>query len=208
MVIEASKKDRLLEHTNSMDPHIRFTVEETGANGAFSFFDTLVMPEPDNSLKTTLHRKSTYTDLYLQWDSHNNLAANVNVINTLTYRAKTVCSGPQVLKREEEHLKQALQRFRYPLWALKRANIKHNKPNRPTVYFINIRNNQSHNNNKMPHIVVPYNKGLGEYCKNICSKHGIQMYFRGGRTIRDFLEIPRTDIPSIFQKSGVICRYM
>ena len=31
-----------------------------------------------------IYRKATHTDLYLQWDSHHNLAAKYNVINSLT----------------------------------------------------------------------------------------------------------------------------
>ena len=93
-----------------MDPHIKVTKEETRADGYFPFLDTLVMPEPHNFLSTTVYRKPTHRDLYLQLDSHHNLVAIINVINTLTYRAKTVPPSPQLLKKEEGHLKQALQR--------------------------------------------------------------------------------------------------
>ena len=67
------------------------------------------MPEPDKSLITTVYRKPMHTDLYLQWDSHHNLAAIYSVINTLTNRAKAVCSNPQLLKEEEDHLRRALK---------------------------------------------------------------------------------------------------
>ena len=49
-------------------------------------------------------------------------------------------------------------------------------------------------------------KGLGESCKNICRKHGVEVYFRGGSTIRDLLVCPK-DKDTILQKSGVIYRY-
>ena len=49
-------------------------------------------------------------------------------------------------------------------------------------------------------------KGLGESCKNICRKHGVEMYFRGGSTIRDLLVHPK-DKDTILKKSGVIYRY-
>ena len=67
------------------------------------------MPDPDNSLITTVCRKPTHASLYLQWDSHHNLAARFSVINTLTHKAKTVCSNPQPLKEDENDLKQALK---------------------------------------------------------------------------------------------------
>ena len=49
-------------------------------------------------------------------------------------------------------------------------------------------------------------QGLSESCKNICRKHGVEMYFRGGNTIRDLLVHPK-DRDTILQKGGVIYRY-
>ena len=49
-------------------------------------------------------------------------------------------------------------------------------------------------------------KGLNESCKNTCRKHGIEMYFKGGNTIKELLVHPK-DKDNILQKSGVIYRY-
>ena len=49
-------------------------------------------------------------------------------------------------------------------------------------------------------------KGLGETCKNICRRYGVEVYFRGGSTIRDLLVHPR-DKDTILKKSGVIYKY-
>ena len=156
------------------------------------------MPQPDTSLITTVYTNPTHTDLYLQWDSNHNLAAKFSVIKTLTHTAKIVCSNPQLLKEEGDHLKQALRKSKYPVWALYRASIKSNRSNKAN----NIGNNQTTNINK-PHIVVLYIKGLSKNCKNICSKHGIQMHFKGGRTIKVFIVKPK-DRDTIWHKSGVI----
>ena len=110
-----------------MDPDIHFTTEETRTDGSIPLLDTLVMPQPDNFLIITRYRKPTHRDLYLQWDSDHNLAVKFSVVNPLKYRARTVCSYTQLLKEEEDHLKQTLQRCKYPVWTLNRANIKHNK---------------------------------------------------------------------------------
>ena len=55
-------------------------------------------------------------------------------------------------------------------------------------------------------MVVPYTKGLSESLKNACSKHGVQVYFKGGRTIRSLL-VALKDKDPITMKSGVIYRY-
>ena len=58
-----------------------------------------------------------HTDQYLQWDSHHHLSAKYNVI-TLTHRAKTVCSNPELLQKEMQHLWKALTNCNYPKWTL------------------------------------------------------------------------------------------
>ena len=40
--------------------------------------------------------------------SHHHLSAKFSVINTLTHRAKTVCSNPELLHKEMDHLRKAL----------------------------------------------------------------------------------------------------
>ena len=47
---------------------------------------------------------------------------------------------------------------------------------------------------------------MGESCKNICGKHGVEMFFKGGNTIKDVLVHPK-DRDTILQKSGVIYRF-
>ena len=189
MVIEATKKEGFLEHINSVDPHIYFTTEDVKADGYIPFLDTLVMPQPDKSLLTSMHRKPTHTDLYLNWNSHHHLSAKLSVINTLKHRAKTVCSNNQLLKEEEDHLNRALRRCKYPEWALSRANIKQKK-RISTNKGTSSKSNRTGSNNK-PYTVVPYIHGMSERCKNICRKHGVEMFFRGGITIKDLLMHPR-----------------
>ena len=91
-------KQNFLEHINSVNPVIKFTVEDTKEEGAIPFLDTLINPETDYTLSITVYRKPTHTGQYLQWYSQHHLLAKYSVINTLTYRAKkTVCSNPELL---------------------------------------------------------------------------------------------------------------
>ena len=50
VIQKQAHKQEFLDHMNSMDPAIKFTVEGTLANGAIPFLDTLVTPLADNSL--------------------------------------------------------------------------------------------------------------------------------------------------------------
>ena len=97
---------------------IRFTVEDNKEDGSIPFLDTIVKPEADGTLSTTVYRKPTHTDQYLQWDSHHHLSAKFSVVHTLSHRASTVCSKPELLQKEKDHLRKALTKCNYPKWAL------------------------------------------------------------------------------------------
>ena len=68
--------------------------------GPSPFLDTIVKLEADGTLSITVYRKPTHTDQYLQWDSHHHLSAKFSVIHTLSHRASTVCSNPELLQQE------------------------------------------------------------------------------------------------------------
>ena len=65
VVIDSMRKEEFLEHINSIDPHIQFTRDDK-ADVSIPFPDTILMPQPDYSLLTSVYRKPTHTDLYLQ----------------------------------------------------------------------------------------------------------------------------------------------
>ena len=108
-----ARKVEFLEHINNIDPHIQFTTEDAKADMSNPFLDTIVMPQPGKSILTSVYRKPTHTDLYLDWDCQYHLSAKFRVINTLKHGAKTVCSKHQLLKEEEDHLNKALRRCKY-----------------------------------------------------------------------------------------------
>ena len=115
VVIQQESHEQLfMDHINSIDQTIKFTVEGNQDNGAIPFLDTLVKPESDNSLPISEYRKSTHTVQYLQWGSHHNLAAKYIVIGTLTHRAKTAWTGLELSNKENQHLREALSRYIYP----------------------------------------------------------------------------------------------
>ena len=67
VIHKETNKQGFLQHVNSVDPAIRFTVEDNKEDGSIPFLDTIVKPEVDGSLSITVYRKPTHTDQYLQW---------------------------------------------------------------------------------------------------------------------------------------------
>ena len=129
------------------------------------------------------------------------------MVNTLHHRARAVCSSPQLLQKEEQHLQRVLARCKYPLWALNRMQLEIIALTSQVKKWRGTNTNASVvSNNQRPYMVVPYTKGLSESLGNACSKHGVQVYFRGGRTIRSLL-VASKDKDPITVKSGVIYRY-
>ena len=70
-----------------------FTEEDTRPDGAMTILDTIITPTLENIFHSN-EQEATYTDQYLQWDSHHHIAAKYIVINTLTHRANTFHSTP------------------------------------------------------------------------------------------------------------------
>ena len=195
VILNSGSKEEFFQHINSIDPRIKFTTEESKPDGSIPFLDCLVTPQTDGSINTAVYRKPTHTDMYLHWDSYHHLAAKYSVINTLRHRAKTVCTTKQILEKEEDHLFTSLRRCKYPVWAWNRTNIQKKQKNK-----------QGTSKTMRSHIVVPYMKGLSDTCKNICRRYGVEVYFKGSRTIRDHLVHPK-DKDTILKKSGVIYKY-
>ena len=54
-------KQNFLQHINSVDMAIQFTVEKNKEDGAIPFLDTIVKPETDCKLSITVNRKPILT---------------------------------------------------------------------------------------------------------------------------------------------------
>ena len=207
VIHKEANKQGFLQHINSVDPAIRFTVEDNKENGSIPFLDTIVKPEVDGTLSITVYRKPTHTDQYLQWDSHHHLSVKFCVIQTLSHRASTVCSKPELLQQEKGHLRKALTKCKYSKWALDKVEKTFNRSTRQ-VNDGGTNSAQSANNEAKNKgcIVIPYTQGLCESIKKICGRYGIQTHFKGGRTIKNLLVSPKDKDPMVNQ-SGAIYWY-
>ena len=204
VIIKKGHREEFLTQLNSVDKNIQFTSEEPGPEGALPFLDILITPDNEGRLNTSVYRKPPHMDQYLHWDSLHPISSKYSVVGTLHHRAKTVCSTKQLLQQEEDHLARALKNCNYPMWALNRIKIKMNNPSHKKNK--NKTGSTQQNNIPKPHITVPYYKGLGESVKKRCSNYGVQVYFKGGTTIKNLLMAPK-DIDPMMKKSGVIYSY-
>ena len=203
VILQQTHREEFPQHINSVDPSIHFTTEEAKQDSSMPFLETLVTPQDDGTVTTSVYRMPTHTDLYLQSDSHHNLACKYSVINTLTHRAKAVCSNSKLLKEELKHLHEVLHQCRYPKWAI--TKILKQQEQRRTRNRRDQGKNTSQTQKKC-HIVVPYTKGICENYKTICSKYGVQVYFKGGNTLKNILMFAK-DKETITKQSNIIYWY-
>ena len=128
-IVKKDKVDTLINHLNSVDPHIKFTMETPANDGSIPFLDTKCSPNPDSTLSTSVFRTPTHTNCYLYWNSNHLFSAKKAVIQALTYRAKYVSSNPQILAEEMDYLHRVLLKNSYPDWIIK---YPEKKPTIPT----------------------------------------------------------------------------
>ena len=108
--------NKLQEHLKSIDPHIKFAIELPETDGipwVWPGYLTLAKPGP-NSIESTVYRKPTHTDRYLDYDSNYPISAKLSAIHILIHRAKQVCFTPKFLAQEMDPLHKVLQDSHYP----------------------------------------------------------------------------------------------
>ena len=182
--------------------HIQFTSEEAGDDGSIPFLDVLITPDKEGNLTTTLYRKPTYMDLYLQLDSNHTVASKYSVVDSLQHRANTISSNADLLKTAQKHLQVAVHRCKYLVWAMNKASMK----TRSATNKSRTRNSNASSNIQKPHMVIPYHQGISESLQKTWREYGVQVYFQGGHTIKNVLMAPK-DQDAIHNKSGIIYRY-
>ena len=114
-------KKEFFNHINSIDPRIQFTSEDSKPDGSIPFLDSLVMPQPYGSIKTTVFRKPTHTDMYLHWDSYHHLFAKYSVINTPETQRKNCMFHQTVINRRRRPSVQCLKKMQVPLMGLEQG---------------------------------------------------------------------------------------
>ena len=204
MVIQSAHKKSFIEHINSIDHRIQFTMEDCEIDGSMPFWKLCLHP---NQMAVSALQCIEYPPrlTFLQWDSHHTIPAKYSVVNILHYRAWTVFN--LLLLQNEEHLQKVLTESKYPASALNTVKMKINastsqdKNHRRGNICANVTSNS-----QRCYMVVLYAKGLSESLEKVCSKHEVCVHFKGCNTIKSLPKAPRDKDP-ITKKSGIIYRY-
>ena len=185
--------DQFFSHLNSINPSIQFTIEQEKDN-KIAFLDTLLHKKDDGTLKTTVYRKPTHTDLYLNFHSNHHLEHKRSVVRTLMHRAQQLNTEDEDLQKEIAHIRGALTANEYRPWMM---NLPQKTP--PPQDKDTPGNNQNHHKP----LGIPYIQGKSEELSRSFKKFGINIYHKPFNTLRSQLLHPK-DKTDKLKKCGVI----
>ena len=82
-MVKNEQECTLFNHLNCVDPHIKFTMKAPGNDGSMSFLDIKYLPNTDYTIDTSVYKKQTHIDNYLEWNSNHLISAKNAVIYVL-----------------------------------------------------------------------------------------------------------------------------
>ena len=180
-----------LDHLNGVESTIQFTVEVEAEDGTLPFLDICLSHQSDGTVETSVYRKPTHTDKYLDFGSHHPLQHKAGVVRTLFTRAKCLSSTATKHCTEICHLMSVLKKNGYPKRMIDRFAMVHQC-------------RRAHEEEKEETTVtLPYIKGLSEALRRVLQCTNIRTVFRPCSTLRQQLMHPKDEL-SCFHKPNVV----
>ena len=119
--IKTDSIDYVLKMLNGFHRNIQFTYE-VETDSKISFLDVLVIRDSSNNINTTVYRKSTNNDIYLNWEPFAVGKWKWGTLKTLTKRAYDVCSNQELLQKELNYIEKVFRaNNNYPNWVIKKV---------------------------------------------------------------------------------------
>ena len=178
-------------HLNSIESSIQFTIE-TESDGQLAFLNVLISRNSDRSIGTTVYRKPTHANKYLDFSSHHPLAHKIAVVRTLSSRAQALMSSAVTRTQEEHTVSKALAQNGYPATFIHRHSHTLHNLNAP-----------SQSPTVTTSTTIPYIKGTSEAIRQVLSPLGIRTTFRPTNTLRQLLVRPKDPVPQL-ERPGVV----
>ncbi len=186
--LKKAHAEEFIQHLNSVDGDIQWT-NEAETDGGLPFLDCNTIRQEDGSIKTSVYRKATHTNQYLNWNSNHPTEHKLGVVRTLHHRAKCITSDTDDLEKEYSEISEALKMCDYPDWSMTRkANTNTQEPKEKD-------NSGKSDRVRKPPVVIPYIKGTSEQLRRVYRQYGIQAYFKPNNTLRQQLVRPKDPLP-------------
>ena len=112
--IKPDTEEEIQNVLNSFHKNINFTYERENEN-MIPFLDVSVQRFEDGKIETSVYRKDTNTDIYMNWNAHAPANWKIATLKCLVKRAFMISSKEEYLQKELEHLKRVFCEYNdYP----------------------------------------------------------------------------------------------
>ena len=130
--VRKGKLQNILEALNAFHSDIQVTYEMEN-NGVIPFLDVKVQRKEDGTFTTSVHRKKTSSDIYINWNSFAPKTWKIGTLHGLVQRAFTICSGEHEMEKEIQYLKKVFVKVNgFPTKVMENTVTKvRNKVTRP-----------------------------------------------------------------------------
>ena len=182
-VVCVDRVQHLLEHLNSIECSNQFTVEVEN-DGELPFLDVNIYRGSDGSLNTSVHRKPTHTDRYLDFSSHHPFSHKRAVVRTLSSRVSTHSSSERDRINETSRVTSALRLNGYP-----QSFIQSSQSPRTVL--------PSSTPEYKACAIIPYVRGVSECIKRILTPLQIRVCYKPFQTFRQLLSRPKDRVPEL-----------
>jgi len=196
--IKPESINMVLSKLNSFHENIEFTYEIEN-HKQLPFLDVMIIREGDDSLTTTVYRKDTSNDCYLNWNSYAPNTWKRGTVKTLVERAIMICSNEIILNKELQYIEnQLIRKNGYPKWIV--DNVMHDILEKERASNTNQNDSNQlrmdEDDNVMKHnLIIPYKGKYGEHIihglrktleKNLPSKHLGKIIYTGTKLSSNF----------------------
>ena len=184
--VSENEIDVLLQHLNSIEPSIQFTVErETGRK--LAFLDTCVHRTIEGKLETDVYRKPTHTDKYLSFNSHHPRSHKKSVATTLLQRAESLTSNSVARDSERQYVINVLKENNYP------KNFLYDCLRRSALTNCD---SSAGNSAMKGFAIVPYIQGIAEPIMRILNNCGIKVALKPIQTLGHIFAKTKDRVPT------------
>ena len=179
-----------LLHLNSIQPSIQFTCEMENDHH-LPFLDIFLKHNLDGSISTSVYRKPTHTDQYLDFSSHHPLSHKAAVVKTLFTRSQALTSCAVGMREEQLKILKVLKLNHYPGSFVN--GVYRRSPCVPSQDRQEVKKS----------IVLPYIHGLSEAIRRAFSITDVRVSFQPYSTLRQLLVHVKDPTPT-HQLSDVV----
>ena len=130
-------------------------------NNKLAFLDVLLTRNKD-TIETTVYRKPTNSDIYLNWKSFSPCSWKRGTLKTIIRRAYLICSTPDYLQEESDHIAYVFEKFNnYPKWVIRQLLEKVKYNHHGTIHEV-LQIDEVNNDEKSHLLLLPYSSSKGE----------------------------------------------